>query len=168
MSRDSRPPMQGSPGESRWYMLAVGFDPDIEFEGKAACQIARVKMDQIFDEESGGQDKLPEMKEMKQLEAEEENTKEEGMMTRGRMAKKVLEEKRKSVETIMLEGKAVQPKEGPIESKSKKQRIKQEEQKDLQGMGKKEEREIRPEETRWLNVECMGMGNRISRRVPGL
>jgi hypothetical protein len=94
-------------------------------------------MDQIFDEDSGVQYELPEMKEMEQLEVEQENTAEEEMMNRGQMARKVLEEKRKSDEMIMSEGKAVQLTEGPIENKTKKQKIEQEEQKDMQEMGKK-------------------------------
>jgi hypothetical protein len=73
----------------------VGFDPDIDFAGRAACRIARVKVDQIFDENSGVQYELPEMKETEQLEVEEEDTVEEGMTTRGQVARRVMEEKRK-------------------------------------------------------------------------
>jgi hypothetical protein len=67
MYRDSRPLIQGTsretPREAGFYVRPVGFDPDYDSGGRAACRIARVKMDQIFDEGSGVQYELPEMKE---------------------------------------------------------------------------------------------------------
>jgi hypothetical protein len=78
----------------------VGFDPEIDFGGRAACRIARVKMDQIFDEDSGVQYDHYELKETEQMEEKtvwgQEKPVEEGVKTRGQHARKALEEKRKS------------------------------------------------------------------------
>jgi hypothetical protein len=117
MSRDPRQQMQGPPRESRLYMRAVGFDPDSDFGGRAACRIARVgtvKVDQIFDEDSGVQYDRLDMKGTKQLGEEKENPVEEGMKTRGQLARKALEEKRKSAELNISEGKEVQSSEGRL------------------------------------------------------
>jgi hypothetical protein len=89
MSRGPRPQIQASsreePREAGFYVRPVGFDTDVDVGGRAACRIARVKMDQIFDEGSGVQYEQLEMDEMPDLvSSNDEDVAEDRMTTRGR------------------------------------------------------------------------------------
>ncbi len=74
MSRGPRPQIQATsreePREAGFYVRPVGFDADVDVGGRAACRIARVKIDQIFDEGSGVQYEQSEMEEMPDLVSE--------------------------------------------------------------------------------------------------
>ena len=104
------------------------------------------------------------MKETEQLEEKEENPVEEGVKTRGQLARKAMEEKRKSAEMNISEGKTVQSSEGPIENNAKKPRTDQEEPKATHEMDKTEEYEIvtfgpKKPDDRMLSAWAWGTGS---------
>jgi hypothetical protein len=156
MSREARLQMQSSPRESGFYVRLVGFDPDADVGEKAACRIARVKtvkMDQIFDGDSGVHCSVQydhfELKGTKKLEEEKmekkENPVEEGIKTRGQLARKAMEKKRKLEELNSSEGNQMQladNAEGQLENNAKKQKMDQEEQTGAKEVEKLEECKI--------------------------
>jgi hypothetical protein len=149
MSRGPRPHIQATsreePREAGFYVRPVGFDADVDIGGRAAYRIARVKVDQFFDEGSGVQYEQPEMEEMPELveDSEDDDTVEEGMTTRGQVARRVTEEKRKSADTNTSEAMIVQLAEGLMENQAKKQRMDQLDQMDTKEMVKEKDCVIR-------------------------
>ena len=101
MSRGPRPQAQAAyreePREAGFYVRPVGFTADKEDGGRAACRIARVKIDQTFDEGSGFQYEQLKMDDMPELvSSDDEDVGEERMTTRAQVALRTKEEGRRA------------------------------------------------------------------------
>ncbi len=80
---------------------------------------------------------------MEQLEVGDEDLVEEGMTTRGQVARRVMEEKRKSNEMNSSEAGTVQLADGLMENQAKKQRMDQAELMDTEERAKKNDGVLR-------------------------
>jgi hypothetical protein len=157
MSRGPRPQNHSAyreePREAGFYVRPVGFDTDVEVGGRASCRIARVQMDQIFDEGSGVQYEQLEKDMMPDLvsEPEDEDGAEDRMKTRGQMARWMREEKKRSADTNNPEAHAVQHAEGLMASQAKKQRKDQLDKMDTEKMVKADDGVIQSIESKLLH-----------------
>jgi hypothetical protein len=114
------------PREAGFYVRPVGFAADVEDGGRAACRIARAKIDQTFDEGSGVQNEQWEVDDMPDVLTSDDDSEDEGeerRTTRAQVALRTKEEKRKPADVIDSDSTTVQLAEGLMNSRIKKQRM---------------------------------------------
>ena len=158
-ARGARPQIQASsreePREAGFYVRPVGFDADTDIGGRAACRIARVKANQIFDEDAGFQYEKFEAEEMPELESSSDDEEEEECRraTRSQVARKKKEDKRRAEDMPELDATTVQLAEGLLASSAKKQRMDQMDMEDKEERVMIDDEAINPIELKRLHDE---------------